>query len=365
MQNEAKRPGQGSNRPAIIDGDIHTTPNGLAELRPFIEARWYQHLQTYGSRKRHGANFEPYPKAAPRAMRRDAWPESGATPGSDLDLIRRQHLDLNGVDVGIMGPLGPSGQGEINPDLSAAMARAINEWQIHVMSRPEPRLKSSVVVPFEDARASVAEIERLGADPAIAQVFMLTRSQEPLGNRRYWPIYEAAAAHGLPVAMHVFGAGGHAYTGAGWPSYYIEEGSGHSTSCQTVVTSLVMEGVFERIPALKVIIVEGGFGWLPALSWRLDRLFETMRDEVPHLTRKPSEYIREHIWLTTQPMEEPMDRQHLADVVSWVGADRLLFASDYPHWDFDDPFRAFPASIVEADKTRMLTVNGKSVYRLM
>jgi uncharacterized protein len=356
---------QRANRLAIIDGDIHTTPNSLADLAPFLETRWVRHLETYGSRKRHGANFEPYPKSAPRATRRDAWPDSGATPGSDLALLQSQHLDFYGVDIGIMGPLSFSGQGEINPDLSAAMARAINDWQIHVMARPEPRLKASVVVPFEEASASVKEIERIGADPSIAQAFMLTRSQDPLGNRRYWPIYEAAAAHDLPVAMHVFGAGGHAYTGAGWPSYYIEEGSGHSTSCQTVVTSLVMEGVFERIPKLKVVIVEGGFGWLPALTWRLDKLFETMRDEVPHLKRRPSDYIREHIWLTTQPMEEPADRQHLADVVSWVGADRLLFASDYPHWDFDDPFRAFPASIGEADKTRMLTENGKAVYRLM
>ena len=119
--------------------------------------------------------------------------------------------------------------------------------------------------------------------------------------------------------MHVFGSGGHAYTGTGWPSYYMEEGAGHSTSCQTVVTSLVIEGVFERFPRLKVVIVEGGFAWLPALTWRLDKLFERMRSEVPHLKRKPSEYIREHLWVTTQPMEEPDNRQHLLDVMAWIG----------------------------------------------
>ena len=52
-------------------------------------------------------------------------------------------------------------------------------------------------------------------------------------------------------------------------------------------------------------MIEGGFAWLPALVWRLDRTVERMRGEVPHLKRKPSEYIREHIWVTTQPMEEP------------------------------------------------------------
>ena len=81
-----------------------------------------------------------------------------------------------------------------------------------------------------------------------------------------------------------------------------------------------------------------------------------MRSEVPHLKKKPSEYIRQHIWVTTQPMEEPEDRQHLFDTMEWIGWDRLLFASDYPHWDFDDPFRAFPAGLppgaLQADPDR-------------
>ena len=142
------------------------------------------------------------------------------------------------------------------------------------------------------------------------------------------------------------------------------EGAGHSTSCQTVVSSLVLEGVFERFPKLKVVMIEGGFAWLPSLSWRLDRLFDRMRAEVRHLRRRPSEYIRDHIWLTTQPMEEPESRQHLNETMSAVGWDRLLFASDYPHWDFDDPFRAFPAS-VPRDRTReILSLNARSVFRL-
>lgn len=358
--------GEGAARPnrlAIIDGDVHTAPSSLADLAPFLEKKWFEHMKTYGSRKRHGSNFEPYPKAAPRAMRRDAWPEEGGYPGSSLRLLREQHLDHYGVEAGIMGPLGLSGQGEINLDLSAALATAINDWQLEVMAKPEPRLKAAIVVPFEDATASVREIERLGADGHIAQVFMLTRSMEPLGSRRYWPIYQAAQAYDLPVGFHVFGASGHPYTGAGWPSYYIEEGAGHSTSCMTAVTSLVMEGVFERFPRLRTIMIEGGFGWLPALTWRLDRLAERMRDELPHLRRKPSEYVREHIWLTTQPMEEPPTRGELNQTMEWIGWDRLLFASDYPHWDFDDPFRAFPAGVSEANKRAILTTNGKAVYR--
>jgi predicted TIM-barrel fold metal-dependent hydrolase len=359
------RPGTDAQvRLKIIDGDVHPALRSMSDLKPYMTAHWWDHLQTYGTRRRHGMGLEPYPKSAPRACRRDAWPETGGAPGSDLDLIRAQYLDAYGIEFGILGPLGISGQGEINLDFGAALTSAINDWQRDFFARPEPRLKAGIVVPYEDGQASAREIERCADDPAYAQVFMLTRSSEPPGKRRYWPIYEAAERHGFPVGIHVFGASGHPYTGAGWPSFYIEEGAGHSTSCQTAVTSLVIEGVFERFPRLKVVIVEGGFAWLPALSWRLDKLFARMRSEVPHLKRKPSEYIREHIWVTTQPMEEPQDQRQALDTMESIGWDRLLFASDYPHWDFDDPFRAFPAAMPRDRYKQILTANARSVYRL-
>src|SRR5262245_4124421 len=351
-------------RLAIIDGDVHPGLRSVADLKPYMPARWWEVLATYGTRRRHGMSFEPYPKSAPLACRRDAWPEDGGRPGSNLDLVRRQYLDAYGIQFGMLGPLGISGQSEVNLDLAAALASATNDWQREFFTRPEPRLRAGIVVPYEDGAAAAREIERCPPDPDFAQVFMLTRTTEPAGNRRYWPIYEAAARHGLPVALHVFGASGHPYTGAGWPSYYVEEGAGHSTSCQTVVTSLVIEGVFERFPNLKVVIVEGGFAWLAPLAWRLDKLYERMRGEVQHLKRKPSEYIREHIWVTTQPIEEPAEPTHLFDMMEWIGWDRLLFASDYPHWDFDDPFRAFPAGIAADRRKQILTANARAVYRL-
>lgn len=351
-------------RVAIVDGDFHPAPRSMEDLRPFMPADVWELYETVGSRRRHGLTFEPYPKTAPRACRRDAWPSNGGPPGSDLGLIRDQYLDAYGIEYSIMGPLGITGQGELNGHLAAGLATATNDWQRYVMTAADRRLRSAIVVPYEEPEASAREIERCARDPAFAQVFLLTRSSTPLGNPRFWPIYEAAERHDLPVGFHVFGAGGHPYAGAGWPTYYIEEGAGHSTSCQTVVSSLVLEGVFERFPKLKVVMIEGGFAWLPSLSWRLDRLFDRMRAEVRHLRRRPSEYIREQIWLTTQPMEEPESRQHLNETMSAVGWDRLLFASDYPHWDFDDPFRAFPASVPRERAREILSQNARSVFRL-
>ena len=112
-------------------------------------------------------------------------------------------------------------------------------------------------------------------------------------------------------------------TNTGWPSFYIEEITEHATSLQASVTSLIMEGVFERYPELKIVLIEAGFGWMPALGWRLDKNWKRMKDEVPHLRMAPSEYLREHFWVSTQPMEEPEEPDHVIDVMNWIGWDKI------------------------------------------
>ena len=136
-----------------------------------------------------------------------------------------------------------------------------------------------------------------------------------------------------------------------------------STGMQNTLTSLVFEGVFERFPKLKVVMIEGGFAWAPALCARMDKHWQHMRAETPHLKRPPSEYVREHVWFTTQPMEEPEKPEHLADIVEWLGWDRLMYSSDYPHWDFDDPRQTFKFRLTEEQKAKLFRDNAKSAVR--
>lgn len=352
------------NRLTFVDVDIHPK-SAIEDLRPYLTDHWWHYLQTYGSRARHGyAKGFPYPKAAPQAARRDAWPPGGGLPASDLDFMRTQHLDFYGVEYGIMNPLSPTGQGDQNDDLSAALAFASNEHQLESWVKREPRLKASLVVPYEDSEASRREISRRAGDRRFAHVLLMSRTSDLLGKRRYWPIYEAAVEAGLPVGIHVFGYSGWAMTNTGWPSFYIEEMTEHATSAQAMVSSLIMEGVFERYRDLKIVLIEAGFGWMPALGWRLDRIWRRMRDELPHLKRPPSEYLRQHFWVSTQPMEEPEDPEHVIDVMDWIGWDKILFASDYPHWDFDDPFLALPPSLDQERRQMIYSGNAKALYGL-
>lgn len=349
-------------KPAIIDVDIHPK-SSLEDLRPFLSNRWWDYLQTYGNRSRHGyVKGFPFPKAQPQAARRDAWPPDGGLPGSDLDFMRRQHLDHYGITFGIMNPLSPSGQGDQNVELSAAMAFAANEAQLEKWNKSDPRLKASVVVPYEDGELSAIEVRRRAGDKRFAHVLFLSRTSELLGKRRYWPIFEAAVEAGLPVGIHVFGYSGWAMTNTGWPSFYIEEMTEHSTSVQALVTSLIIEGVFERWPELKIVLIEAGFAWLPALGWRLDKAWRKLKHEVPHLKKSPSEYLRQHFWVSTQPMEEPDDPDHVIEVMNWIGMDRILFASDYPHWDFDDPFLALPPKLSADQRALIYSGNARALY---
>ena len=300
---------------AIADCDIHPARATATELYPFLAKRWHAHLETYGKQAYQGMmEGPPYPKAQPNASRRDAWPPEGGPQGSSLSFMQKQLLDPYNVALGVLNPLA-TGQGLRNHDLSAALATAINDWQIEKWTSKDSRLKGSIVVANEDGPAAAAEIRKRAGDPNFVQVLLLSRNVEPLGQRRYWPIYEAAQEIGLPVGVHAFGFGGNPITASGWPSFYIEEMVGHSQCQQTALASLVLEGVFERYPRLKMVMIEAGFGWAPSLGWRLDKNFERLHGEVPHLKRKPSEYIRDHIWWTTQPMEDPERREHLFETI--------------------------------------------------
>jgi predicted TIM-barrel fold metal-dependent hydrolase len=346
----------------VVDVDIHPRWNSHKDLYPYLERRWQTFLEEYGTRYRHGVEKgTPYPGSQPEASRRDAWPEDGGRAGSDLALMQRQHLDPDNVELGVLTPMGPSGF--LNPGLAAAYCRAVNDWQVETWTSKEPRLKASIVVPYDDAPAAVEEIERRAGDPNFVQVLLLARTAEPLGQKRYWPIYEAAVRHDLTVGIHSFGQGAYPYTANGWPSYYIEEMHAQSATAQAVVASLIFEGVFENNPGLRVLMTEAGVAWMTSFMWRLDKHWMRLKSETPHLKRLPSEYIRQQVWVSTQPIEEPDRREQLLETIDWMGWDRVCFASDYPHWDFDDPMHVMPLNKLSDEQRRLfLTDNAHRIF---
>lgn len=222
-----------------------------------------------------------------------------------------------------------------------------------------------MVVPIQVPELAVREIDRVGDYPGLVQVYLPVRSEAPYGNRRYHPVYEAAVRHDLAIGIHFGGDPGTPSTPSGWASSFLEEYVGMAHVFQSQLISLVCEGVFDRFPTLRVVLIEGGFTWLPSLMWRLDKDWRGLRREVPWVRKPPSEYIREHIRLTTQPFDAPPDHGQLRDIIDQLGSDDLLmFSTDYPHWHFDTPEEAFPVALPEPLERKVMSENARIFYRL-
>lgn len=347
----------------LVDCDVHPYLQSDAVLGKYLPRRWRRHLELFGSRS---VRAGYYVTSSPHAARLDSFPPSGLPPGADLDFMRQQLLDEWSIDVGVLNPLLHLGDPEPNVEFGSALMRAINDWQMAEWLEPEPRLRGSILVPLEWREAALAEIERLADDRRFVQVLLFSRTgTQPLGRRHYWHIYEAASDRGLPIAIHVGDGVAFVGTGAGWPSYYIEMHVSHASAMQGQLLSFLLEGTFERFPGLRLVMVEGGWAWLPAFMWRVDRLWERLREEVPHVRRPPSEVVRERVWFTTQPMEEPREKRHFLQLLDQLAMDdRILFATDYPHWDFDAPDQAFPVKLGPELRRRLLSTNARQLYRL-
>jgi predicted TIM-barrel fold metal-dependent hydrolase len=151
-------------RRPLIDCDFHNELDSIKDLYPYLSQRWRDHIASFGTRSPAGGYY-------PRFMdhREDARPPSGRRSGSEVAFSRSNFLDPYNVAYATLIPLTPAGKQQ-NLDLDAALATAVNDWQVAEWLDPEPRLRASMAIAFEDAAAAVAEIERRGSDKRFDQV---------------------------------------------------------------------------------------------------------------------------------------------------------------------------------------------------
>jgi predicted TIM-barrel fold metal-dependent hydrolase len=252
-------------------------------------------------------------------------------------------------------------------DYAAALARAYNAWLVDRWTSQHPQLLGAIVACPQDPADAAREIARYADDPSIVAVYLPCAGLDPLwGHRRYDPIFDAAQNARLPVMLHavtvtspVFPFNNH-----GFDTEFARHATSHSFSIIANIVSMVSTGVVVRFPDLRIGVTEAGISWMPFVCNRLDKEYLERRREVPFLSERPSHYVK-RIYVATQPIEEPA---RLRDIVTLIelydGEDTTIYASDWPHHDFDHPMKLNQVPFSEAQRRKVFGENALELFRI-
>jgi uncharacterized protein len=255
--------------------------------------------------------------------------------------------------------------------LAIACMGAYNNW-LADYCRPYPeRLLQVGLLVLHDIEAAIREARRAVVEKnAVALVVRPNPCQgRNLDDPAYDPLYATIQELGVPLIVHESTGcpqtlGGDRYGIMNPAAYTFNHVISHSFEQMFASLSIILGGVLEKFPRLKVGFFEAGCSWAPYWLGRLDSHFEhrSMRKQMPLLTMKPSEYFARQCVVTCDP-----DDDTIPLAVAGIGADKILFASDYPHFDSGaGPVREFleKPGISEADQKKILRENAIRFFGL-
>lgn len=340
----------------IIDADGH-----LLEKDDEIEKHFEGAYQGY---RRHRV-FSLFPSL-------DGWPRGAvkglkkATETSPQSWI--EFIDRAGIDLAVIYPTAGLAFGLIqDSDWACALARAYNNWLYHTYTKDNSRLKGVALLPVHDVERSVLELRRAVTEQGMVGGLLpaVNVLQKGYGHRDFYPLYEEAQRLDAPLAIH-----GAPSKGLGFD--FLQTMSmihtlEHPIPQMIQLTSMVLDGIFEVFPKLRVGYLEAGAGWIPYMMERMDDKFhvDRKRKHFP-LEKLPSEYIRGgNVFVTCE-----LDEKVLDVVVREFGEDCLMYPSDYPHEKAAGEFgREIPEFLERPDlsdsvKKKILYDNAKRFYGL-
>lgn len=289
--------------------------------------------------------------------------KTGGETHAMVTLVQRA-MDSMGIDYMVVLPtpmlvLGMHPQAEIE----AALGGAFNKWMVEDMLPQEKRMKNFIYLPFNDPPAALKEVEKYAHHPGVVGFMVTSTRYKPVHHDDYMKLYAAIEASGKPITFH---------SGFHWGDESMKQCnrflSMHAISFVYYniihMTNWVINGIPERFPKLKSIWIESGLAWVPFIMQRLDSEYMMRTSEAPLLKRKPSEYIRE-MYFTTQPMERENLKLLEATFEAINAESQLLYASDWPHWDFDLPNSITQLPFInEQQKRNILGLNAAKLLNL-
>ncbi|HEY4099211.1 MAG TPA: amidohydrolase family protein [Baekduia sp.] len=335
--------GLSTSRSVVYDVDVHNSWSSDEELAAYLPRAARERFATAWGRRLPAPAALTYSRPGGTTDRLDAAPPEGGRAGSRYGTLAAQLLDPHGIDRALL-TFNPGSDGaRHDAELAIDVCRAANDWLIdRWLDGGDPRLYGVLMLPTATPDAAAAEIRRAGGHPRIAGALMVANPlNRPFGHPVYRPIIEAVAELDLTLVAHIGGdlrSHGTAFASA-LPTTRADAFALVDQPAVHHLTSLIVSGVFEEHPRLRLLFNECGYTWLPHVFWSLDAQHAALRAERPRLRRAPSDYLREHVWLSSQPFDSAAGAKKVLGLLGAFGGmeDRLCFASDYPHHDSESP----------------------------
>ncbi len=351
----------------IVDTDVHVheSPGALA---PYCDMPWRVSLEHIKDVRETYLDIPGFSPGGDSTLTAKFPTGHEATRTVETPDAMRRELDAIEVDLAILFPdhllklpMLPQ------PEYAAALARAYNAWLVDKWTSPADGLLGCIVACPQDPLDTADQIEHYRRNPGIVGVYLPCAGLEPLwGNRRYDPIFAAAEAADLPVLLHAVTVISPVYpfNNHGYQTEIGRHATSHTFSIMVNLVDMVTMGVMVRYPDLRIAATETGISWVPFLMNRLDKEYLERRREVPYLTERPSYYLKK-VYVATQPIEEP---ERLQDIVKLVelydGEDRTMFASDWPHHDFDHPMKLNQVPFSPGVKRKIFAENAMALFKI-
>jgi predicted TIM-barrel fold metal-dependent hydrolase len=347
----------------IVDADIHVndTPGNLA---PYISEPWRHSLEALAQGKWGYLDipgFAPSLKLDPPMVGQHDM-RSVHTPEQ-----MRTELDAIGIDIGILFPDNMLLMAPIPlAEYAVALSRAYNTWIADQWIGKAEGLYAAVLACPQDPHAAADQIREFGSDRRVAAIYLPTAGVNPMwGNRKYDPIFEAAVELDLPVVLHSVTIVSPAFpcNTDQFENAWARQMMGHSFAMMGNFVSMLHTGLPARFPELRIVFTEAGIGWVPYMTWRADKYHREFRRQVPFLELPPSEYVKRQMWFATQPIEEPENPAFMVETIHHVGDDRVIFASDWPHHDFDHPKGVLNLPMSQDLKRKVMGENALDAFK--
>jgi uncharacterized protein len=284
-------------------------------------------------------------------------------PHKQVTLARRA-MEAMGIDYMTVFPTPLLTMGvHPQPEVEVVLGQAYNRWLVEKVLPEDPALLGLLYLPFNTPEACAPFVEEFGDKKGVIGFSVTSTRFRPVHHNSYMRLYSMLEERGMPMVFHA---------GFNWNDGSMAQLNRFMTMhalsfvhCNLVhMANWVINGLPERFPKLKVVWIESGLAWIPYLMQRLDSEYMMRTSEAPLLKKKPSDYMKE-MYYSSQPIELQHPKLVEATFEAINAETQLLYASDWPHWDFDTPSTIYDLPFLnEKQKRNILGGNSARLFGL-